>query len=301
MKNRTNAWILEFSCHDSSFLMERFFCDNPDCPCTSLMLNFIEVPEGRKPDRGGLSFRIDLDVKTWKETDPPTRTEKTARLVAEFLDDLTEEMKSELKAEYEDSRCRKERLKRLADCRLPPEEVEKGILVSYWDLATRDEEREASDRTTFNFRFSHEDREFLAADIYCPKPDCKCNEVHLMIVEREGTPEKPIIRDRAMVTISLKGRISVRKIMNGTEREAEALATKCRDSEPDLLDLFKWRYREVKKIGKRSLAGRHAAHATGKERVGKGAQKVHDEESIKAGRNDPCPCGSGKKYKKCCL
>jgi uncharacterized protein YecA (UPF0149 family) len=22
--------------------------------------------------------------------------------------------------------------------------------------------------------------------------------------------------------------------------------------------------------------------------------------STKAGRNDPCPCGSGKKYKKCC-
>jgi len=23
--------------------------------------------------------------------------------------------------------------------------------------------------------------------------------------------------------------------------------------------------------------------------------------SVKIGRNDPCPCGSGKKYKKCCL
>jgi len=23
--------------------------------------------------------------------------------------------------------------------------------------------------------------------------------------------------------------------------------------------------------------------------------------SKKIGRNDPCPCGSGKKYKKCCL
>ena len=23
--------------------------------------------------------------------------------------------------------------------------------------------------------------------------------------------------------------------------------------------------------------------------------------SRKVGRNDPCPCGSGKKYKKCCL
>lgn len=24
-------------------------------------------------------------------------------------------------------------------------------------------------------------------------------------------------------------------------------------------------------------------------------------ELMKAGRNDPCPCGSGKRYKKCCL
>jgi uncharacterized protein YecA (UPF0149 family) len=24
------------------------------------------------------------------------------------------------------------------------------------------------------------------------------------------------------------------------------------------------------------------------------------EHSPKTGRNDPCPCGSGKKYKKCC-
>lgn len=24
-------------------------------------------------------------------------------------------------------------------------------------------------------------------------------------------------------------------------------------------------------------------------------------EAAKVGRNDPCPCGSGKKYKKCCL
>ena len=28
--------------------------------------------------------------------------------------------------------------------------------------------------------------------------------------------------------------------------------------------------------------------------------KIKDEEGNKIGRNDPCPCGSGKKYKKCC-
>lgn len=29
--------------------------------------------------------------------------------------------------------------------------------------------------------------------------------------------------------------------------------------------------------------------------------KTKVREHKKVGRNDPCPCGSGKKYKKCCL
>lgn len=36
-----------------------------------------------------------------------------------------------------------------------------------------------------------------------------------------------------------------------------------------------------------------------------GAKEPHPETTVhvgpKIGRNDPCPCGSGKKYKKCCL
>jgi len=30
------------------------------------------------------------------------------------------------------------------------------------------------------------------------------------------------------------------------------------------------------------------------------APETHRNEGPKVGRNDPCPCGSGKKYKKCC-
>jgi len=31
-----------------------------------------------------------------------------------------------------------------------------------------------------------------------------------------------------------------------------------------------------------------------------GAYTEFREVTLDAGRNDPCPCGSGKKYKKCC-
>ncbi|MDE6055420.1 MAG: DUF1186 domain-containing protein [Lachnospiraceae bacterium] len=34
---------------------------------------------------------------------------------------------------------------------------------------------------------------------------------------------------------------------------------------------------------------------------GGGAGKTGQRKSVKIGRNDPCPCGSGKKYKQCCL
>ena len=33
----------------------------------------------------------------------------------------------------------------------------------------------------------------------------------------------------------------------------------------------------------------------------KAAAKPVSPKTVKLGRNDPCPCGSGKKYKKCCL
>ncbi|MFN0135615.1 MAG: SEC-C metal-binding domain-containing protein [Phycisphaerae bacterium] len=32
-----------------------------------------------------------------------------------------------------------------------------------------------------------------------------------------------------------------------------------------------------------------------------GKQKPHVNAGSKLGRNDPCPCGSGRKYKKCCM
>lgn len=42
-------------------------------------------------------------------------------------------------------------------------------------------------------------------------------------------------------------------------------------------------------------------HACGDPHCGHEALTPFRRESPKVGRNDPCPCGSGKKHKKCCL
>lgn len=38
-----------------------------------------------------------------------------------------------------------------------------------------------------------------------------------------------------------------------------------------------------------------------KERLASMPKQPFVREEPRVGRNDPCPCGSGKKYKKCCL
>ena len=47
-------------------------------------------------------------------------------------------------------------------------------------------------------------------------------------------------------------------------------------------------------------AYRHALGAHQMPEVGEAFLAKFDEQ-VKAGRNDPCPCGSGKKFKRCCL
>ena len=58
---------------------------------------------------------------------------------------------------------------------------------------------------------------------------------------------------------------------------------------------------EQHKLDDRARKGKTAEEIEAEEELLKNAEKV---EPIKAdgvpGRNDPCPCGSGKKYKKCC-
>ena len=42
------------------------------------------------------------------------------------------------------------------------------------------------------------------------------------------------------------------------------------------------------------------AKATGESVGGDGTVKKQPRKVKKIGRNEPCPCGSGKKYKNCC-
>lgn len=75
----------------------------------------------------------------------------------------------------------------------------------------------------------------------------------------------------------------------------------CRDD----LDLLKDRYREVKEAGQRSLKARPSRRFSVLPTTTSSVTEdvpLDDQPAanVQVGRNAPCPCGSGKKYKKCC-
>ena len=60
---------------------------------------------------------------------------------------------------------------------------------------------------------------------------------------------------------------------------------------PEILNQFKERHRKLKEELKDDVLKILKNYK----------RKIPELPKFKIGRNDPCPCGSGRKYKKCCL
>lgn len=74
--------------------------------------------------------------------------------------------------------------------------------------------------------------------------------------------------------------------------------------EPEFNNMLDWYYREylnmptsmsvsaIKKLNRKHDRNLNDIHNL--------FERLHAPKKVKIGRNDPCHCGSGKKYKKCC-
>jgi len=117
-----------------------------------------------------------------------------------------------------------------------------------------------------------------ADEMYCPVADCDCGEV-LIYFETlnplgSSTP--------GVVVVQRSGATEIRQSKTGSDL-LEQLWAAFKLRHPNYLARFARRYLVIKSIGARLVS------------VSTPLKVVP-----KVGRNDSCPCGSGKKYKKCC-
>ncbi len=288
---RVTGLLLHLPESDRHFVMLRQYCKNPDCDCNSVHLTLEETDGRGKQQATGPALELSLDMTTWRPDRKSRFSPEEKRLVGEFLAVLDVVLKDDLKSEYDRRRSRARFERRLATYVIPPETMNTDALVAFAELCYEPDPSRPLE--PYTFRFQHEDTKYLVQDFYCPRPGCPCKEVRLSFRKvrpgPEVTPPEEIFQARHLLDGTFD--IETFEDVDLSLAEAHRLHDVFVQAHPDLRKILKGRDREVKKVGKRSLkAARNAAsEAAAKTRARK-----------KTGRNDPCPCGSGKKYKRCC-
>lgn len=147
------------------------------------------------------------------------------------------------------------------------------------------------------FRFRHQGTEWVVLDQYCCNPDCTCHDVRLDFYNTaEGLTGGPEPRQAAfgLWLDHDTGRGDSRRdaVAHGAALTAAQMAA--------MLDQLRLAYAGLdRRLARRHALIRHAFRC----RLDMGGAPAAPERRAapKVGRNDPCPCGSGRKYKKCCL
>ena len=292
--------VVRFSSHPRPFLVTETYCSNPDCHCNEVFLNFTEVSDSGGALKNPLSFSARIDLDSWQESEPPRRSPEVAAWVREFLSQCPSTRRAEFKASYEQGR---RIARRKAEYTLDAGEVLEGALVSYANILTEKSALSAGGNA-YTFDVCYQGREYLVEDRYCPNPHCDCQTVHLEFFEAVSQADGKLrIYQRFLGRVTFAGKLVVEERMKCTLAEAKAALSAWWKEHQDEMKILKDRYREVKEIGQRSLdaqpSRRLVAHQTTP--ITKDvALEEQPAANVKVRRNAPCPCGSGKKYKKCC-
>jgi hypothetical protein len=179
-------------------------------------------------------------------------------------------------------RCRKQRQTEQADLdqievQFPPDvQAGDGSVVCYYELFPY----------ARRFAATLDGTPWVLDDQYCVNPNCLCREAGLSFLKGHSAPvfgdgcgeEEIAIRyayDKAEITESLGAKAS--------GPSAHEILRQIKYAQPDLDTKLAERHALLRRLFRRAIAETKPHVAT-----------------KKPGRNDPCPCGIGKRYKRCC-
>jgi SEC-C motif len=294
--------------HDQPFLLTKSFCDNQECTCKDVFLTFTECNESGKVLACPIAFTACIDVETWKEVRRSPHSPQISSWIREFIHECPTYRRAAYKGDFLKA---KQEARNKAQYTIDASKVRMGTLISYGD-AVAGESESASRRFAYSFEVHSEGRRYLVKDQYCSNPVCDCKSVHLAFFEEVSTGDDQIsIHQRFHGQIQFDGQLTAQECDSIPRDRAQAILTEWWNQHSNLREMLIARYQDMKEVGRRSLeADKFRNGAIGSRRSALCKNMSIDVklptdnprlESAKVGRNETCPCGSGKKYKKCCL
>lgn len=259
-----------------SYQFEAIVCENPTCRCDHVTLKcFTEMPEASL--RTPIVVCLEMDLERQEITNlQELKADPTARALATAVAaESGEEEWSQLKRIYWELKQYWTEHTDLEQVEIsfPPEALT-GAMVGYPDVFP----------FARRLEFTHAQEPWLSDDQYCCSPKCLCQEAVLSFIRLSQRAGREPLRP----TLSLSYRYREGKVRwvdpeKNPRCSEQDLLQSLKNARPDLDSLLAKRQGLLRRLCGRTVKRQTLPTAT-----------------PKIGRNDPCPCGSGKKWKRCC-
>ena len=255
-------------------------CENPICNCATTYLDLIPLQvddENREPlHLRKVEINIDKESLGYKNIKKvPKEDLKFAKLFISQLD--KDDFQVLFKSHFAFKNIISEKASPDAiDAYFDYHAVEyNGLMYGYNDILPYGDQ----------FIVTLKGEQCIIFDQYCLLPKCPCSDTDLDIIsiDKHGKVGKEL----CFVSVNYKKKQWKLRDEFSFPISLELLRTDIEEQLPGIYKQLHLRHIKLKSI----YANCKKKHYVPKQEL----------QLPKAGRNDPCPCGSGKKYKKCCL
>jgi hypothetical protein len=258
------------------YVVEASVCPSPSCRCERVTLRFLSAvtEPAPAPAPAPVCVEVDLAERTITGSQKPHASPEATRLAGRIEQEIGEADWSNLRVFYA---AAKEYATEHAnwDELVPdfPPAADEGATVGYYEVLPYAKP----------VQFVVKGEPWVLDDQYCVKPGCACRDAVLAFV-RLPFPGPTVVSAEPSLMVRYgyqRGRFELLSAEKDLSlREAVGAL---RSVAADLEGFFARRHALLRRLRRRVLRPRPAR-----------------AQPAKAGRNDPCPCGSGKKFKHCC-
>ena len=254
-------------------------CDNPVCTCGIVQLRLF--PLGHEDRNNPISpYKVEIDIRNKRldykdEKKIPKESLKFAKLLISNMDDADFQFLWEGYFAHK-NQMTEEATTDSIEAHFDYREVEKnGLMSAYNDVLPYGDQ----------LLVSINGKNCIIFDQYCLLPMCPCTDAHLNVF-LAGEYDNP---GEELYFVTLDYRKKKWGMLEGRTKSVDTKTVRSAIEEqiPDIYNRLLNRHNKLKDI-----------YSHCKKKYFAQTQQTHLPE---VGRNDPCPCGSGKKYKNCCL
>jgi hypothetical protein len=253
-------------------------CPGPTCTCTDIDLKL--------ESKNGQLINPAIEVSLYllnKSISEKTKGDANLKLAKSLVKDFDNNDWKKLRSLFLDKKLYYTENSNLEDLDyvFPIEDIERdGLLISYNEILP----------FARHIIFEFNGKKIIVDDLYCVFPKCPCKDIHLYFT--------PFNEEQSIFPFMIESRAETYIIYNFKSKQwhlkqqtkmsvVPEQLMKALKNNYDIQKLFGDRHKTIRRL---YLNYRH-----------QNFQPIMPVQITRIGRNDPCPCGSGKKYKKCCM